>query len=95
MIRKVALFGLCLILTACGRPSAPRPFEPCPPILETDAEAEPAARGTIVQPVTPEEIEATAGHLGSDAAARDWGREGWRRAGVARDWCRERREAQS
>lgn len=92
MTLKAALFGLCCLLTACGRPSAPLPVEPCPPVLETEAETEPAARGSIVQPVTPEEIEAVTGHLTSDAAARDWGREGWRRAGVARDWCRERRE---
>lgn len=94
MIRKVALCGLCLTLMACDRPSAPRPFEPCPPSLEADAEPEPGARGTVVQPVTAAEIEATAGHLASDAAARSWGREGWRRAGVAADWCRARREAE-
>lgn len=83
-----------MILASCGTPSAPRPgaIEPpapaaCDPRLTAPIEVEPPVRGTIVQPVTPAEVEATRDFLNGEAEARAWGRRGWARAAVARAGC--------
>lgn len=44
-------------------------------------------RGTIPQPVTPAEVEATRDFLNGEAEARAWGRRGWDRAAVAQAPC--------
>lgn len=55
--------------------------------MTVPAAPEPPVRGSIVQPVTPEEIAATSDHLNSDADARAWGRELAVQAGVGAHWC--------
>lgn len=44
-------------------------------------------QGGIVQPATDEERAATEAFLNGEAAARDWGRQGWARATLAKTLC--------
>ena len=96
-LRAVALCAASLILTSCGARSS-HPVDPVarPAPVAPDArlcaalKPEPATDGAIVQPVTPEEREATRRFLMAEAAARDWGREGWERAAIGRRTCRPR-----
>ena len=92
MTPKAALLGLCLILTACDRPSPPAPFRPCPPSLLAEQPAGPVVEGSVVAPATDEEREATAKFLNGYAYALDWGAEGWRLVWVARVWCEQHAE---
>lgn len=93
MIRPVVLFAASCLLSACATLSpraidAPRPApQACDPLLTAEAPPEPPVQGSIVQPATDEERAATALFLEGEARARDWGREGWARAGVARRRC--------
>lgn len=82
------------ILASCGgRSSLPTEpiVQPRPPAVDPrlclPAEPEPPVEGSIILPVTPAEIAAVRDHLTSDQAAREWGREGWERAGIAREAC--------
>jgi hypothetical protein len=90
MMRLAALFVISLILTSCAKPSGPIDT-PDPvaldPRLCVEALPEPSIKGSVVQPVTEEEREATASFLTSVAAHRDWGRRGWELLGVARSAC--------
>lgn len=85
------LFAASSILASCAtRSPDPPPVEqpkaqaPDPKVC-SDLKGEPAVEGTIVAPASIEERLATSLHLRSDQAARDWGREGWGRAKLARD----------
>ncbi len=62
----------------------------CDPRLLSPIKAEPPVQGTIVQPATDQERADTAAFLQGEAAARDWGREGWRRAAIAKAECEAR-----
>lgn len=83
-----------LILASCGGRSS-LPVDPIiPPAAKTvdprlcaPLKPEPPVQGSIVQPVTPAEADATRDHLASDAESRVWGREGWLRAAVAAEGC--------
>lgn len=83
------------MLAACAKPSLPDPQIPieqpkpqaCDPRLRAPLEGEPPVLGTIVQPVTPAEINGTRDFLTGEAEARAWGRRGWARADVAREAC--------
>ena len=88
-MRTTALFVLLWTLTACATPSVPdvEPLRPDPRLC-ADLKPEPPVQGGIVQPATPEEREATAAFLTGEAAARDWGRQGWERARIAKLSCR-------
>lgn len=94
MMRPVVLSAASLILASCGGRSS-LPTEPIvqPAAKSIDArlcaplKPEPPVEGSIVQPVTAAEADATRDHLASDAEARAWGREGWERAAVAAEPC--------
>ncbi|MGQ2989533.1 MAG: hypothetical protein ACT6RD_11830 [Brevundimonas sp.] len=93
-LRGAALIAASLILASCnGRSSLPvEPVvQPAPvavdPRLCAPLKPEPPVRGSVILPVTPEEVEAVRDHLTSDAEARDWAREGWDRAAIARLAC--------
>lgn len=83
-----------MILASCATRSD-RPVEPIvqPKPQAADArlcaplKAEPPVLGSIVQPVTAAEAEASRQFLTGEAEARAWGREGWARAGVAAGLC--------
>ena len=86
------LFASSLILAACATPSSPpRLVDPAPrkpdPRLCAPTEAEPPVRGSVVQPATDAEREATAAFLNGEAEARSWGRRGWDRAKLAAAAC--------
>lgn len=70
-----------------GGPIPPPAPVACDPRLTAPIKPEPPVQGSIVQPVTAEQRAATEAFLTGEAAARDWGREGWDRAAVARDGC--------
>ena len=90
MIRKAVPFALSSLLATCATLS--NPAQPAPlavdPRLCADVKPEPAVEGSIVAPVTDEERTAVEAHLTSDARSRDWGREGWARAALAKALCR-------
>jgi hypothetical protein len=48
---------------------------------------EPPVQGGLVAPVTDQEQADLAAFLTGEAAARDWGRQGWDRARIARLTC--------
>jgi hypothetical protein len=81
-----------LFLTACAtRPSdtPPSPVDrPAPkgadPAICADLKPEPAPAGSILQSETPDEASAVGAFLTGEAAARDWGRQGWARAATAK-----------
>lgn len=86
------LFASSLTLGACATRSSPPPaIEPAPrkpdPRLCAPAEAEPPVQGSIVQPSTDAEKDATAAFLNGEAEARSWGRRGWERARLAAKAC--------
>jgi hypothetical protein len=78
------------LLTACGTLSAipPPADQPKPkaadPQICADLVPEPPPSGSIVQPETPGEDLAVGAFLAGEAAARDWGRQGWARAAIAK-----------
>ncbi len=83
-----------MILASCGgrsslptEPIVPPAAQALDPRLCAPLKPEPPVEGSIVQPVTPAEADATRDHLTSDAEARAWGREGWARAAVAAERC--------
>ena len=83
-----------MILASCGgrsslptEPIIPPAAKAIDPRLCAPLKPEPPVEGSIVQPVTPAEADATRDHLASDAEARAWGREGWARAAVASEGC--------
>lgn len=91
-ILPAVLFASSLILGACATPSSPpRLVDPAPrkpdPRLCAPTEAEPPVRGSVVQPATDAEREATAAFLNGEAEARSWGRRGWDRAKLAAAAC--------
>lgn len=93
-LRGVALIAVSLILTSCGgRSNLPdEPIaQPAPaavdPRLCAPLKPEPPTRGSVIEPVTLEEAAAVGDHLTSDAEAREWAREGWDRAAIARLAC--------
>ena len=93
-MRTIALFALLSLLSACATPSrqpmhpveGPAPIAPDPRLC-VPAKPEPPVQGSIVQPATDEERAATGAFLTGEAAARDWGREGWGLAEIARKGC--------
>lgn len=96
-MRIAVLCVSALILASCATPSLPDPgpieqpaAEACDPRLTAPIEVEPPVVGTIVQPVTPDEVDGTRTFLNGEAEARSWGRRGWDRAAVAQASCRNR-----
>jgi hypothetical protein len=96
MNRKlVALFAALPILASCATRSAPQPAPAadtpappaCDPRMTAQLKDEPPVRGSIVQPETSEERWLTGEFLTGEAEARDWGRQGWARAAIAKTWC--------
>jgi hypothetical protein len=89
MIRLVALCVLASTLSACVTPSSPPVPQPTiDPRLCQPIKAEPDVRGGLVAPVTDQERADLAAFLTGEAAARDWGRQGWMRAAVALRSCK-------
>lgn len=90
MIRLVVLCALASLLTACVTPSSP-PVDVPPaahdPRLCQPLKPEPDVQGAIVAPVTDQERADLAAFLTGEAAARDWGRQGWMRAAIALKAC--------
>ena len=90
MTKLVALFASGFLLTACVTPSSP-PIDPPKPAIDprlcADLKPEPDVLGAVVAPVTDQERADLAAFLGGEAAARDWGRQGWDRARIARMAC--------
>jgi hypothetical protein len=92
MIKTIALCACLSLLTACGTLSAIPPLpavdQPKPkaanPQICADLVSEPPPAGAIVQPETPDEDLAVSAFLAGEAAARDWGRQGWTRAAIAK-----------
>jgi hypothetical protein len=78
-----------LTLAACATPSSRPPPLVDPAQRKADpricaaAEPEPAVQGSLVQPATEAEKDATAAFLNAEAEARAWGRRGWDRAKLA------------
>lgn len=89
MIKQAALFLSLSLLTSCATPSSPEPPHAAAPDpqLCADLDPEPPVVGQIIRPATEAARAATAVFLDGEAQARDWGREGWRRAGIARRAC--------
>ena len=89
MIRLVALCALASLLTACVTPSSPAevPLAAPDPRLCQPIKPEPDVHGAIVAPVTDQERADLAAFLTGEAAARDWGRQGWMRAAIALKAC--------
>ena len=89
--RLAALCASAFLLTACVTPSSPpaeTPKAPAPdPRLCVDLKPEPDVYGALVAPATDQERADMAAFLAGEAAARDWGRQGWDRAAVARSAC--------
>ena len=90
MIRPVALCALASLLTACVTPSSPPvdvpPIAPDPRLCQP-LKDEPPVQGGLVAPVTDQERADLAAFLTGEAAARDWGRQGWDRAAIAKAGC--------
>lgn len=57
------------------------------PGLCADLKSEPPVKGGLVAPATEAEGAELEAFLTGEAAARDWGREGWQRAALARKLC--------
>ena len=89
MIRMAALLALASLLTACVTPSSPVEVPPAAPDprLCQPIKPEPDVHGAIVAPVTDQERADLAAFLTGEAAARDWGRQGWMRAAIALKAC--------
>ena len=91
MTPRVALLAALSLLSACAtrspRPGPATEIRACDPRLAAPALEEPPVAGSIVQPATPAERAAVDAFLTAEARARAWGREGWARAGVAREAC--------
>lgn len=91
MIRKAVLFAaLCVALTGCATRSNPADVAPVSvdPRLCAKLKPEPPVQGGIVEPATDEERVATEQFLTGEAAARQWGRDGWSRAALAARMCK-------
>lgn len=75
---------------SCATPSRPGPIEapaapaPDPRICGATIQPEPAVDGALVAPATEAEREAMRDFLIAEAVARDWGRQGWALAALAR-----------
>ena len=88
-MRTIALCAALSTLAACATPSSPADPKPLAidPRLCAEVKQEPPVQGGIVQPATAAEREATSAFLTGEASAREWGREGWARATLARTLC--------
>lgn len=90
MIRSAVLCALALTLASCKTPSGladvPPPLAPDPRLCQP-IKPEPPVQGGLVAPVTDQERSDLAAFLTGEAAARDWGRQGWDRARIARLTC--------
>ena len=91
MIRLAALCVLASTLASCQTPSSPPVEVPAPPPpdprLCQPLKPEPPVQGGLVAPVTDQERADLAAFLNGEATARDWGRQGWDRARIARLTC--------
>lgn len=89
MIRLVALSASVFLTACCTTPSGPAevPKPTLDPRLCQPIKAEPPVQGGLVAPVTDQERADLAAFLTGEAAARDWGRQGWDRAAIARAGC--------
>jgi len=89
MIRLAALSVASLALASCQTLSPPADVPPAAPDprLCQPLKDEPPVQGGLVAPVTDQERADLAAFLTGEAAARDWGRQGWMRAAIARDGC--------
>ena len=91
MMQTAVLLAAWCLLSACATRSHPAELQTrtaaCDPRLISPIEPEPPELGSIVQPATEQERAAVAAFLSGEAQARDWGREGWARAAIARDSC--------
>lgn len=83
-----------MILACCATPSGPAAKAPpaaepmaVDPRMCADLKPEPAVQGALVAPATAAEAVDVGLFLEGEAAARDWGREGWERAALARRLC--------
>jgi hypothetical protein len=90
MIRLVALCA-SVFLTACSTTRSapadvPTPLAPDPRLCQP-LKPEPPVQGGLVAPVTDQERADLAAFLNGEAAARDWGRQGWARAAIALKVC--------
>lgn len=83
-------FAVFLLLTACATPAVPI-SQPAPKATDArlcaKAEPEPQLAGSIVQPATDQEREATSAFLNYAAEVVSWGRRGWERAQIAAKGC--------
>jgi hypothetical protein len=90
MIRMAALSVASLALASCQTLSpladVPAPIAPDPRLCQP-IKPEPPVQGGLVAPVTDQERADLAAFLSGEAAARDWGRQGWDRAAIARAGC--------
>ena len=86
LIRKAVLCASLFLLASCAKPSSPTLP---PPSLCTEVRAAPVLPegAGLVAPVTDGEKDATRAMLGWVSEVLDWGREGWSRAGTARELC--------
>lgn len=82
------------ILACCATPSGPASKPPpaiepkaVDPRLCADLKGEPPVQGALVAPATEAERVELQQFLEGEATARDWGREGWQRAALARRLC--------
>jgi len=90
-MRAVALFASACLTACCSTPSSPPvslPVAAVDPRLCADLKPEPDVMGGLVAPVTDQERADLAAFLTGEAAARDWGRQGWDRAAIARRLCK-------
>jgi len=85
-IPKAALCASLFLLASCAKPSNPPLL---PPSLCTEVRPEPQLPdgAGLVAPVTDAEKDATRDLLAWASEVLDWGREGWGRAGTARELC--------
>jgi len=90
MIRLAALSVASLALASCQTLSPPAdvppPLAPDPRLCQP-VKDEPPVQGGLVAPVTDQERADLAAFLTGEAAARDWGRQGWMRAAIALKAC--------
>lgn len=87
--RTCKVIGLSLYMSACahdggkGPETLPKPAPAADVRICADIPPEPQVRGTLVQPVTPEESAGFEEFANGEWAARRWGRLGWTVVGVA------------
>lgn len=85
-IPKAVLCASLFLLASCATHSNQPPL---PPSLCTEVRPEPVLPDSagLVAPVTNAEKDATRDLLAWASEVLDWGREGWGRAGTARELC--------